>query len=52
MKLKTNMNIILSNKVENHKDLFFFKNKTSKHMYDLSKANNMHTYPKHKKSPK
>ena len=31
---------------------FLFKNKqTSRYMYDLSKINNMHTYPKHKKSP-
>ena len=45
------MNIILSNKYENHKDfIFLYKNKTSRYMYDLSKANNIHTYPKHKKS--
>ena len=38
-------------KSENLENSFFYKNKTSRHMYDLSKANNMHTYSKHKKSP-
>ena len=33
---------------KNHESSFFL-NKTSRYMYDLSKTNNMHTYPKHKR---
>ena len=52
MKLKTN--IILSNKNhEDHKDFIFRlkKNKLLGICMFLSKTNNMHTYPKHEKSP-